>query len=471
MRHAGLELRAYQRGLSELKATLTAAILDFDFKRAGYSNYAQRLHKLEVANARIQVLRRLGSAYTANAEARNWLMVALELERWDVALALIGPQLNWAALSGEKGTYDRLQQERKRLRMLQEAIEAAEEADDQVTIVFARSAAAHPELRSMIDEALERLGPVMLENQTFTLQDVALRLRKKALQVKTNYSEALRICDEYDRLQSAYPAFDNRIRRARNALSRLLCLVQSKRYDDAEREMEASSQYFNEETQNWYTRKEWHCMLLMRRRRFEEAYALVQDVKSRVRFGTHSSSTQDRWHLFEIYAQLFTNRPFPGERRMPKERTGDIARGLLHHFPSFTEDYAGYRMSAIILEILILFLRRRDHATLIDRVESLKTFKSRHLPEESPSRAFIAMVQLLIEFDFEKSKIAPHAEPYLKIILESEIGDELMESQVFAYDEIWDYIMGAMPEVGKLFSDEEEGDLVSPASEFMLEEE
>ena len=438
-RHAGLTVRPYQRGLSELKAALLDAILDFDLKKGGFSRFSQRLHKLELANARVHVLERLGAAYSANAEASAWFEEALALEKWDTALLLLKPLMNWAALSGDVKTYDKLHRDRARIRALQQAFEEAREAEDRVTIVFAKSGAEHPELRPMIDAAIERLLPVMREHETFTLQEVALRLRKKAQQVVTNYGEALAICEDMDALLNTYPLFDHKARRSRNALSRILCYLQLKHYDRAHVELHSTQQNFDAETQNWYTCEQWRYMLAMRENQFEEAYSIVQDVKHRARFGSQSASTQDRWHLFELYSEFFSARQLPDQN-------------LIRLFPSFAKDYSGFRMSAVILELLIL-LQIKDKTALVGRFESLDKYKSRHLRKTAPTRLFINMCHLMIRYDFEKSRIEPRAARYLKAIVESVEGDPIMECQVRHYEQIWGHFMDALPEVGKLFPD------------------
>jgi hypothetical protein len=441
MRRANMSKGEYQRALWKLKTALLNSLLEFDLAKGKYSKYSQTLHQLELANARIQILRRLGSAYTANAEAKTWMKVALKVEKWDIAHALLIPQLGWAALSGNSKTYDLLHRERTRLKILQSAYESAQEIDDRVTIVFAKSSAEHPELHPMIVDALAKLGPIIQEHGTFTLQEVALRLRKKALQVLTRFPEALTVCDELDTLLTEYPTFDNRVYRGRNMLTRLLCLVLSRQYPEATRAVPMATKDFDADTQNWYTLQEGHYMLLMRRKEYDAAYALVKEIMGRARFRVQSQSTQDRWHLFLLYAEYFTQRTVPDHN-------------LIKLFPSFTKDYAGYRMSALLLEIVVL-LSTGEKSALIERMESLQTYKLRHLRRASPSRIFIAMSRLMTKYDFEKSKIAPRAARYVQALIDSDEGDPLMECQVFAYEQIWAFFMAKLPEVGKLFPDEE----------------
>ena len=428
---------AYQRAIWKLKSALLEAMLELDLKKGKYSLFSQRLKALDLANARVQILERLGAALAADLEARKWHKEALVLEKWDVALALLGPILNWAALSGDTKAYERWQQERRRLRTLQQAFEEAEEANERVTIVFAKSGAEHPELRPTIDKAIRRLKPVITKHASFRLRDAELNLRKKAQQVLTRYPEALEICDETSALLDQYPVFDNPARRSRNALTRLLCEVLLRQYHEASATLQTASKYFDIGTQNWYTFEEWHFMLLLHSRQDEAAYQLVTEIMSGPRFRVQSLTTQERWRLFLMYAEFFTGRVVP-------------SKNLIRIIPSFSKDYAGYRASVVILEILLL-LQLDDKSALIERIELLKTYKTRHLRKTAPTRLFINMCQLMVRYDFEKTRIAPLAERYLSAIVESDEGDPIVEAQVQHYDQLWGHFMAALPDEGKLF--------------------
>jgi hypothetical protein len=440
-RRAGMSIAEYQRAIWKLKTALLESLLEIDLAKGGYSQYAQQLHRLELAHARVNTLRRLGSAYSANTEAMVWIKQAQRLEKWDIAFSLLGALMRWATLSGNVKEFDRMKRERLRVRTLQDALDDAEEADDRVTIIFAKSGAEHPELRPMIDAALARLEPVLEMHETFTLKEVELRLRKKAQQVVMHFHDALRICDEADTLLDKYPLFDHRLRRARNTLSRVVCLVQLREFAKARSLLHAQSNLFSEGTQNWYTFQEWQVMFLMHTKEHDGAYDVVKQVMESGLFESQSQTTQDRWHLFQLYAEYFT------KRRMPDHN-------LLQLFSSFTKDYAGYRFSAVMLEILLV-LRLGDKAALVERIDSLAKYKSRYLRKTAPTRIFINICQYLIRYDFEKKKIAPRAAPYIRKIIDTEEGDPIMEAQVLYYDQFWELFMAMLPDEGKLFPDEE----------------
>ncbi len=443
----GIDARRCQQSLWKLKAMLLEHVFEFDLKRANYSDYAQRLHALDLSNARVHILEWLGAAYSANAEANFWLKEATVLEQWDLALMLLSPLLNWATLSGDQTEYDRLCAEQRRFRLLDAALADAREATERTRIVFAKSGAEHPEVRPRIDLAIARLTPIAREHGTFSLQDALLRLRRMAQQVTMDYAEALAICDGTDTLLEEYPLFANRARRSRNALTRLMCYIQTGQTDLAEAAIARSLDLFDPEDQDWYGFQEWHFILLMHTEQFEEAHALVQNVMGRSRFASQTGTTRDRWHLFQIYAALFTARPVPGEKKPKEEKTGELLRHLMQQFPSFKGDYAGYGMAAVALEILIVLWRRGDEEYFFERIESLAKYKTRHLKRghETQSNHFIAMMQLLETKNLDVEKIKKAAAPILKRMVAIKTIDKYQAQQVLRYEMLWAKTVELLP--------------------------
>ncbi len=447
MNLSGMDRRAYQKALSKLKAALLAAILELDLSRGTYSDYAQRLFQLDLAHARVRILERYSSAYVANSEAKVWCKEACALEEWAVAISLLSPQLSWAMLSGDKEEYERLRTERRRYVAIQSALEDAREAIERVTIVFAKSGAEHPELKPAIQDAISKLTPVVKEFGTFRLQESLLSLRKKELQVTMDYTEALAICDETERLLEEYPLFANRSRRSRNALTRLLCCVQLKQRDRAREIAATALDLFDPGDQNWYSFQCWRFILMQHTECYPESYPLVQSVMANSHFHGQPDVTRDLWNLFLIYAELFTNRPVPGEKRSAGEEAGDRARGLVRLFPSFKGDYEGYRMVTVVLEILINLERHGDRNWLIERIEALQEFKSRHLNADRPtqSKIFIDLMQMMVTCDFDYPTIVREAAPMLEEMLAIKTIDELQALQVQPYEMLWARAISALP--------------------------
>ncbi len=440
-----LERRRYQQLLSELKQRLFEALADLEFPSERYSEYARRLFALELAVPRVLLVGHHGSAHAANEAARAWFEEALALEEWRIAISLLDPQLNWASLSGTDVEYDLLITERRRLLGLAQALEDADETAQRARMVFARSGAEHPELLGIIRPALARLEPVARQRGTFRLQEALLDLRRKVQQVTMDYEEAIAICEEMEQLLTQYSLFANLSRKSRNALSRLLCLVQMQRYEEAQTVMTASESLFDSGDQNWYSFQAWRFLLLMHTRKFNEAYDLVQTILARPDYTSQTDVTRNLWILFRGHAEYWTGRPVTGMAFKKHEKPGELHKRLMNQFPGFKGDYAGYEMAAIVLEILVLL--GNNIFDFESRMESLKKYKTRHLgqDEATQSNIFIDMMQLLNTHDFERERILTSARPMLKRMLKIKTIDRMQGSQVLPYEMLWEAVEARLP--------------------------
>ncbi len=436
----GMDERIFQRVLSNVKNMLLEAVQEIELPEDQYSEYARRLLVLDLSHARIRIIMRLGAAFTAAAESGKLYEEAKILEEWPTAISLATALLTWNALSGDKKNYDRIATEVGILRARALALDRANEMMDRVKIVFAKSGAEHPELLKIVRPAIRELTPIVQKHGTFRLQEALLMLRKKAEQVTTDYDEALAICDEMDRLLEAYPLFSNRSRKSRNALSRLLCTVQMKRYEDAKQIVSSSEDLFDSGGQDWYSFQVWRFLLLMHTKAFGAAYELDREILARHDFSTQTEVTRHLWRLFLGHAQFWTNRTVTDAKFKRNEKPGAIHERLMKQYPSFKGDYAGYELAAILLEILVLLNQSRSD--LISRTESLLKYKTRHLGKEDVSRTniFIDMMQLITLYDFDREKIVKAARPMLRRMSKIKTIDRMQAMQVLPYEMTWEAV-------------------------------
>jgi hypothetical protein len=181
----------------------------------------------------------------------------------------------------------------------------------------------------------------------------------------------------------------------------------------------------------------------MREERFSEAYDLCHLIRSGKFLSAQSQPQQDVWQLFQLYADFFTDRKLPGEMHHKGEKPGDITQQLVKLTPSFKGDHAGYGMAALVLEIMILLERRKDRSALVERIESLSMYKSRHLKgtHNTQSNSFIALMQLLVSCEFDYTKLVRKSQTLLQEMNEAKTIDSLQAMQILPYNILWDRML------------------------------
>ncbi len=441
---ASVEMQPEDKSFLEAKSHLRRELLDhlffLDLARGNFSEYSQKLYR--VCRLRDQATSSgtfIGSRL-ASELAELALPEALEIEEWSVALDLISVLMNGASLAGDKKEWNRLKREYWRVFALTQAEQEARQAEQRITLVFARSGAEHPELRRAIVPAIKKLETFVRKHKTFKLQEHLLDLKGMLLQVQMDYTEAFAVADRGLALLKKYPVFANRARRSGYGRVKLVSLIQMGRLGEAETLQKELAPLLEPESDNWYYFQNWSFILLMHRERFEEAFALCETVMHSRRYSLQPEPLKETWELFLLFANFLTGRrPLPGIDSKQAGKAGRISRNFARLFPSFKGDYAGYGMAAITLEILVHLSRGSGKSNLIERIESLTKFKSRHLKghPNTQSNLFIALVQLLALHDFKKEPIVKSAKPLLKEMLAIKTIDEIQGTQVMNYDWTW----------------------------------
>jgi hypothetical protein len=432
--------RRYQFLLAKLHAELLPEFIDLDLSREGYSEYVQKLYYVNRAVFLSRTFTVLGAPNAAVALSKRALKVAVEVEMWSSAALLSRLLRSRASLEGDGKSYEEYIQGYWRFTKLSAFEEEAKEAIERIHLVISRSAAEHPELLSEIRNAITRLEPGVREFGTFKLQELLLELRRMAAQSEMDYAETLAACDAGVQLLKDFPIFSNNMRRAKLAKSRMVSLVQLRKYAEAERASETCEKLFQSQSPNWYYFKEWQFILLMHTGEFEGAYQLCISIQDDKNFSAQTAPQHDKWTLFQLYADFFSGRNVPGGTRREHEVSGDLLSGLLQLLPQLQGDRDGYRFSAAVLEILILLRRGEAVNAVADRIEALARYKSRRLKgaHNTDSDRFIALLGLLPRYAFDPAKIEQKAKPLLAEMKASTSIDSLQSLQVLPYRKLWE---------------------------------
>jgi hypothetical protein len=431
--------KSYTQAKSHLRRALLDHLFFLDLARADYSEYSQKSERVWRLREQALLAGSFVGARLADELAALALPDALEIEEWSVALDLISMLQNGAALSGDKKEWNRLKREYWSIFALNEAEQEARLVQQKITLVFARSGAEHPELRRTIVPAIRKLEAIAKKHGTFKLHEQLLELKRKLLQVQMDYPEALMVADQGLALLKKYPIFANRARRSRYGQAKFASLIQMERLDEAEIVQKEIGPLLNPESDNWYYFQNWSFILLMHRERFEEAYTLCESVMHSRRYSTQTDPLKDTWELYLLYSKFFTGRALPGTSTKRLGKTGHLSHNFVRLFPSFKGDHAGYRVAAIILEILVLLSESSGKSDLIERAESLIKFKSRHLKghPNTQSNLFIDLTQLLGKFDFNEALIVKTARPIVKEMVSIKTIDKYQGQQVMTYKWLW----------------------------------
>ncbi len=441
---ADFNTERYERVKSELTSILLNLVFVLDLKRAKYSEYSQRLNELRKAEFLVKTLASAGARVVAMTIAEEYIVEARELEEWSTARELISLLRDAASMAGDGEQVERYTNESNTLFELLRYEELSLVAQERLTAAFASSRSEKPWLKQEVDKALSELAPALHQYKTFKLQWNALRLRKMGLQLEMKYHEALKITLETDVLLKEYPQFTNRSKRGLNAATKLMCQVQLQHFKEAFKTVQSCEENIDKDSNNWFYFKQLQLLLLFRSEQFNEAKEILREVLSSKRYNVQSESVKQEFQLFLLWADFLTNRPLLAEDwEQVMMKPGDITKGLLKLLPDLKDDYTGFKMSVIALEILLLLQGRRQKRSLIARIESLKLYRSRHLTGIAGEQAslFIRLLDNLIETDFDPKEAKSISQGVLADLKKSLADNGLHGGQIMSYAWLWNKIL------------------------------
>ena len=88
---------------------------------------------------------------------------------------------------------------------------------------------------------------------------------------------------------------------------------------------------------------------------------------------------------------------------------------FINDLPVFSKDKKGINTLILFVQFLLL-LMKKDHGTIIDRVDNLKAYDQKYLRKEDSFRinCFVKMILLIPKHNFHPVAVQRHATPYLK---------------------------------------------------------
>ena len=114
---------------------------------------------------------------------------------------------------------------------------------------------------------------------------------------------------------------------------------------------------------------------------------------------------------------------------------------FINDLPAFSKDKKGANTLILFVQLLLL-LMKKDHGTIIDRVDNLKAYDQKYLRKEDNFRitCFLRMILLIPKHNFHPVAVQRHAAPYLKklaIHKENNSNWKSVTIETIPYEDFW----------------------------------
>lgn len=198
---------------------------------------------------------------------------------------------------------------------------------------------------------------------------------------------------------------------------------------------------------NWFRVMESLFIIHLHTGEYQEAYGIYKEVVGQKSFSKQYSGVQEVWHINEAYLYYFLSVGIIKARENDPIRKFRASK-FLNEVPTYAKDKRGNNISILILQVLFL-LQKQDYNTIIDRVESLRTYTHRYLRRDETFRSncFIKMLTQLPAANFHKVAVVRKAGKYLeKLQSVGIIHNQSAELEIIPYEKLWQFVLESLEE-------------------------
>ncbi len=439
----------YRQLKSRFSKRLLNTLFFLDSNDPSFSDYHRANYTCNKNWAQIRILLNSGARHAAIKIASKTLAVAISYKFSDIILNCSRILMSNASLSGNDKEYEEFAElTTKALKNLEEEIRA-EEMYQRLTINFATSAVSANELSHIADKYYEEVTKLCQTSDSFQLHFLKYQIGILNTQIKNNYKQTIKICEEAEQYLEKNPNFNQKIKLANLALIKISSYLQLRDYENGRKNAEKCLDLVQEGSNNWFVFLEYYFLLAMHTENYINAAAIYIKVINHPRFIYTNEERKEKWKIFEAYInyifetenldrELLSNDPAKRKFRLLK---------FLNEVPNFTKDKKGYNVSILVIQIIYM-LEKGEYTNIINRSEAMNVYCSRYLRKDDSYRSslFLKMLLTLVKEDFGYERTKQMAHKYLRKMQEGdpEGNTSVNEWEIIPYEILWEKVLNRL---------------------------
>jgi len=312
----------------------------------------------------------------------------------------------------------------------------SEELNQELIMEVVRSAAPKEELAERVKDYFSKIKDIVKQYDTYTTRLNMYRVGLRYYDWISDYREMIRLATECENYLKSNPHLIQKVRLGEMNLHKLYSSLHLRDYRNGTKYADSCRTLFNPGTLNWLIFLEYYFLLCLHTSNYKEAWEIYNQVISHPTFQNYNPQSKEKWKIFEA----FLSYAYPG----PVTRKQFNVHRFTNDVPMFSKDKAGYNLSIIIAQIILL-LKTGDYNRILDRYEALKVYAGRYIRKERNPRSyyFIKMLLVMVKYDFDAKKTEQIANKFFMKLKQAspETQSELETLEVIPYDLLWPEII------------------------------
>jgi hypothetical protein len=436
---------------NRLRNKLLNTLFFLDIKPPEQTVYAEGAYKTYKHTFWVKTLLFLGARQTAIKLAERTLQYAQKFSLTLEAVQLLTDLRYQASLTASKSQYQKY-----------DSILATEVNNllgeikvrgfyERIIVEIAKSEEERPDLSDIVRGYLKEMESLTPKPSSFEFTRWYYLVKVIILEICQEYSLAIAGCLDAENYLLQYPDLSSNIRLGEFSVQRLACHLILRQFEEGEKAAQRCRELYRPGTNSWFIFMDNYFMLAMHTGHFTEAGHILIEITSSPRFSFQLDQFKEKLKLYEAYLLFALGTTDKTSDIISELEKFDIKR-FLRDVPNYKKDKRGYNISILILQILVL-LEQDDFDGIIDRMDALRTYRTRYLQVASnkPSALFFKMLMIMEKCSFDPDETRKKAKKYYVMLLEkSTNSDEISEGlQVLPYEWLWEKIVEMLEEKKK----------------------
>lgn len=229
---------------------------------------------------------------------------------------------------------------------------------------------------------------------------------------------------------------------------KIICLIQLKEYSQGKKALEELFTYLQEGKYNWFKGQELKMYLLLHTKNYQEAYSIFSEVFSHKKFKKIlSTANQETWEIFKAYLHFLIElghiQPIEKDTNFKKFRINRF----INTVPTYSKDKRGANIAILVIQI-IFSIHQKKYDLMIDRIDAINKYGSRHLRkgENFRSNCFIKMLLEIPKASFHRVAAERKAEPFVRKLSKAslEVANQTHSIEILPYEDLWPMVIGIL---------------------------
>lgn len=280
----------------------------------------------------------------------------------------------------------------------------------------------------------------------YRLNNFIYQIRIIGLMAEHNYLKTIEVGKEAIEYHQSKPFISN-TRITPLYYQILICYTNLGNYEDGYKASQESLSLQIAGSLNWFKNRELTSILAFYTENYQQAYDIYSDVIAQKSLINMPSILQETWKLIGafIHYLVYTEniKPELSDKRFTKFRLGRF----LNNVPEFSKEKRAMNIPVLVIQILFL-VGEKKYNRLIDRIEAIEKYTSRHIhkDENYRSKVFIKMLLQLPKANFHKRAVIRKAEKYVKKLQEVplEVANQTYGVEIIPYEKLWEFVLNSL---------------------------